>query len=379
MVGKAPVGYANKRDDNNRPCIVPSKDAALVKHAFEEFATGQHHIDILRRALNQKGLKVSRNAFWWMLRNPVYIGKVLVPAFKDELATIVPGKHEAVISDALFYDVQEVLLGRKKVGFPAHHSRHEELLLRGFLKCSKCNKTLTGSASKGNGGKYYYYHCTNGCNERFRATVANDQFFDHLKKISGNKRLIKSVQLSCVDDKKKYEKTQAIEFQKIEKELETYRKRLQNAEDMVLDREMDMTEFRNIKAKLEPEIQKLITKQSKISKRNPEEQEILDFALYCLNNMPEVFTSLPLDEKPQMLGSMFPKKLEFKNQELRTIDDDSFIPVIINDSKGFDENEKAGTKKNVPASQKVGSTGEMSNQIWDDLIEIYKVAKKMGL
>jgi hypothetical protein len=27
----------------------------------------------------------------------------------------------------------------------------------------------------------------------------------------------------------------------------------------------------------------------------------------------------------------------------------------------------------------VGSTGEMSNQIWDDLIEIYKVAKKLNL
>ncbi len=27
----------------------------------------------------------------------------------------------------------------------------------------------------------------------------------------------------------------------------------------------------------------------------------------------------------------------------------------------------------------VGSTGEMSNQIWDDLVEIYKVAKKLGI
>lgn len=27
----------------------------------------------------------------------------------------------------------------------------------------------------------------------------------------------------------------------------------------------------------------------------------------------------------------------------------------------------------------VGSTGEMSNQIWDDLIEIYNVAKRLGL
>ena len=26
----------------------------------------------------------------------------------------------------------------------------------------------------------------------------------------------------------------------------------------------------------------------------------------------------------------------------------------------------------------VGSTGEMSNQIWDDLIKIYTVAKKLG-
>ncbi len=356
-LGKAPVGFSNKRDENNKPCIVPSDDADLVKHAFEEFATGQYHIDILRKKVNGLGLKVSRNAFWWMLRNPVYIGKVLVPAFKDEPAMVVEGRHESIISSGLFYEVQEVLLGRKKTNFPAHHSKHEELVLRGFLQCNKCGKTLTGSASKGNGGKYFYYHCTNGCNERFRAQMANDIFIQMLSEISKDKRLIKSVQKSCVVDQKAFIKANEAELQHIEKELERYRKRLQTAEDMALDREMDMNEFRAIKTKIEPEIQKLINRQMKFTSVNPEEQDVFDFCIEYLNNMPEYFRILALDEKTQMLGSMFPEKLVYENKELRTIGKGSFMPLLLNTSTSFRGNREAGSRNFEPASQKVVPSG----------------------
>ena len=117
-----------------------------------------------------KGFDCSKNQLWRILRNPFYYGKIVLPAYKDEETELVPGQHEPLISEELFYSVQDVLDGRKR-NYPAKQNQKKEFPLRGFLKCRKCDRNLTASASKGNGGKYYYYHCTCGCNERFRFGV----------------------------------------------------------------------------------------------------------------------------------------------------------------------------------------------------------------
>lgn len=86
------------------------------------------------------------------------------------------GQHKALISEALFYDVQDVLDGRKRGQYRL------TLPLRGFLTCPKCGKILTGSASKGHTRHYSYYHCFNGCSFRMRADNINQQFVVELKK-----------------------------------------------------------------------------------------------------------------------------------------------------------------------------------------------------
>lgn len=100
----APKGYKNTRDENNRPIIVPSDDAKYMKQAFEEIAKGIFCFEDVRRMLNKKGLVCSRNNFWELICNPIYCGKIKVPAYKDEAEQMVKGKHEALISEELFYD-----------------------------------------------------------------------------------------------------------------------------------------------------------------------------------------------------------------------------------------------------------------------------------
>ncbi len=56
--------------------------------------------------------------------------------------------------------------------------------MRGYLICPKCGKHLTGSSALGNGGKYFYYHCTKGCKERFKNDVAHNAFEIWLSNIS---------------------------------------------------------------------------------------------------------------------------------------------------------------------------------------------------
>lgn len=178
----APKGYKNARSEDNRPIIEPSKDASIVRFAFEELAKGVKDIESIRRMVNQKGLKVSRSAFWYLVRNPVYCGKIFIPAWKDEEAHYVKATHEPLIPESLFEEVQDVLHGRKR-NIPVKNTKREELPLRGYLLCQRCGRPLTGSASHGNGGKYYYYHCqaSLGCKERFKAEEANKSFLKYLQ------------------------------------------------------------------------------------------------------------------------------------------------------------------------------------------------------
>ena len=104
----APKGYRNSRDETNKPCIVPGKDAEIVKWAFEQLATGQYQIGEVWRMLAKKNIKLSRNGFFFLVRNPVYIGKVAIRPYKDEPAMLLQGVHEPIISEELFYEVQKV-------------------------------------------------------------------------------------------------------------------------------------------------------------------------------------------------------------------------------------------------------------------------------
>ncbi len=189
-VNMAPRGYRNARDEDNRPIIEPGKDANLIEWVFEETAKGVNNVMEIWKRAKVKGLKVGKSQMWNLLRNPIYCGRIFVPAYKDEKAMVIKASHEPLITPELFDEVQDVLNGRKRK-FPTRQTAKEELPLRGYLQCKQCGRKLTGSASKGNGGKYFYYHCQHGCKERFKAEVANKEILKEFVLISSNNGVIK--------------------------------------------------------------------------------------------------------------------------------------------------------------------------------------------
>lgn len=151
-MGLAPAGYKNKITENGRKYIaIDERQASHMRWAFEQIAEGILATDHVWMKAKERGLKCSRTSFWIHVTNPGYIGKVPVPAFKDEEAHLANGQHEPLISESLFYRVQEIIESRKrrfeKKGTKAISPR--SLALRGFLICPKCGKIMTGSASRG--------------------------------------------------------------------------------------------------------------------------------------------------------------------------------------------------------------------------------------
>jgi site-specific DNA recombinase len=356
-MGSAPKGYKRSHDENNRPCIVPGKDVEMVRWIFEQMATGVYHIDELRKIVNSKGFKIERNGFWWLLRSPVYIGKVSVAAYKDEPAQVVQGKHEPIISENLFYAVQEVLEGRKRIDLPPQYSKRDELPLRGFLKCPNCGGNLTGSGSKGNGGRYFYYHCKSKCKIRYRATEVNQGFDDELNFISECEKVLRSFDRMLSNHRKENQKDKSSELTKLKKDLENCDKRLENAQTLMLDEKLEANEYKNIKSRLEPEKGKLLMKISQLEEKDPEENKIKEFGFNYLRNLNQLFWIATLEDRHTLLCSTLSDKLKFEDGKVRTMSGNDIISLIRKADKRLEVNKKGQLKNFSCPSHRVETTG----------------------
>ncbi len=157
-----PIGYKAFITTAQKREIRPAEpQASLIRKAFELVAESKRTVQAVYDQIHSYGLRCSISNFRRLLRNPVYCGKIALPAYEYEPARLVPGLHQPLVDEVLFNQVREVL--RRK---PTHvdHPANQQLFLRGFLRCPNCNHQLTGSASRGKCGRYYhYYHCKSSC------------------------------------------------------------------------------------------------------------------------------------------------------------------------------------------------------------------------
>lgn len=114
-MGMAPYGYDNKITEDGKKFIAPvPKEAKLVRWIFDEIAKEIFNTKSVYHMAKDRGLTCTKGNFWIIIKNPVYCGKIIVPKYKDEEAMLVDGQHEAIISEGLFYRVQDVLEGRSR-------------------------------------------------------------------------------------------------------------------------------------------------------------------------------------------------------------------------------------------------------------------------
>ena len=316
-MGPAPFGFKNDRDENNKPILQRSEKAELVLEAFKLYSTGIYEKEQVRKVLSLKGMYLTKQAFSEMLNNPLYCGKIKVRAYKDEPEEIVLGLQDAIVNEELFEQVQLVCFNRKMVK-AKNKKKIEELQLRGSLLCSKCGKNLTGSASKGNGGKYYYYHCQPGCNERYRAEMAHDNFSQWLESLT-LKPEIKALYLEIMIDLFKSEgKDRKTEVQQLEKQL-TEKKELRiKASIKLVNDEIDKLTFSQLKERLDREVLGLSSRISELREGNNGFLDHCKFGFSVLSNLNSFYQQADLNSKQKLISSIFPEKLSFTGKDYRT-------------------------------------------------------------
>lgn len=252
-MGVAPIGYANKISEDGRKYIAPKEpEASYIRWIFEQLGTGIYGADQIRKMANEKGFPISRSNFYREIRNPVYCGRIVVGKYKDEDQCTVPGQHESIIAESLFYKVQDILEGKERPVRTKCKSM-EAFPLRGFLDCAKCDRQLTGSASKGKkGGYYFYYHAQAeyGCGCRYKAEVLNEAFVKELQKFVPKPGMVELYQEIIQDIYKNNFGETRNQHVELTDEIKKINDRVNNARDMLFDNKIDPDDFKILKRKV---------------------------------------------------------------------------------------------------------------------------------
>ncbi len=265
----------------------------------------------------EKGFKGTKSLFWFAIRNAVYCGKIFIPKYKEDESRFVKGSHEPLISEDLYYQVQDVLDGRKR-HYRLKVVSNATLPLRGFLICPKCGKILTGSASKGHTKHYSYYHCFAGCNFRHRADDINQQFTYELKKYMPRPEM--SELYKIVLQKAWYSQTSHLQDDRKQllKQIKELEDKLSYIRDLLSSKQIEPEDFREMKSDYSSKVEKLEAKLSGCNNDNVNIKSLLDKGIDNLLGLDYIYETADIDKKCEVISSMFPEKLHFENSSLRT-------------------------------------------------------------
>ncbi|MCK5034421.1 MAG: recombinase family protein [Candidatus Sabulitectum sp.] len=229
----APLGYSNTANSNGIKIIAPDPLVSpMILKMFERYSRGSVPIHMIVQELfdagvrSKRGNKIGVSTVHKMLSNPIYRGKFIWNGREYQ------GNHTPIVSAELWFNVQDVLLGRR-VSKP---KQRYEFSYTGLMQCSECGCAITAERRK---NKYTYYHCTEFKGKHgdpyIRQEKLDMQFSHILKGLRIDDRIAKwivdSVEAKTADKRKTLEETKA--------RLVKQRDRLQRRSDVLYDDRLD--------------------------------------------------------------------------------------------------------------------------------------------
>ncbi|MCL2076829.1 MAG: recombinase family protein [Oscillospiraceae bacterium] len=136
--------------------VTDEEKSRIIRFLFDEYLKGVGVRELAVR-LNEKGILTSRGGVWenrtveYILRNPVYIGKIRWNPerktrrnYDDKDIMIAQGSHEPIIDEHIFNEAQKRLAKIKAAHKKGEHQGvlQSDFMLRGLVKCSNCGATL---------------------------------------------------------------------------------------------------------------------------------------------------------------------------------------------------------------------------------------------
>ena len=287
-----------------------------------------------------KGLKLEKSQFPKILQNPLYMGKLLIPAYGKEEEELVEGIHQAIITESLFYKVQG-RLNRKIHSGIRYQKENDEAPLRSFLICPKCGRKLTSSISKGRSKSYPYYHCKSQCQERIKLEVAHASLLDYFHEVEVAPEVaelyLEVMRDICKVDQRKI----SIDVKKATEQLRIAEEQLDNLEMMNISKQIESDSYERMKPKLKKKILECRINIGDFQSSDKEFLNQVEFSVSLLQNLVGTYLASPDDLRPKNYWFIFPENLSIINNECRTARENEVIVAL----RGFTKATEGGKNR----------------------------------
>jgi len=160
-----PYGYS--REKGILDIIINEEESKVIKEIFNMYLEKHKSFNAIAEELNLRNIKSKHNTKWgsssigYILKNPLYAGKIRYSVYDKTRYFENDGNHEAIISEEIFNKVQKKLGKMKKT---IKKRPKEENYYCGTLQCGLCGSKMTthGQYYKNKDGNQSYY-CSYVC------------------------------------------------------------------------------------------------------------------------------------------------------------------------------------------------------------------------
>ncbi len=177
----------------------------------------------------------------------------------------------------------------------------------------------------------------------------NTEFIVHLKEFNNSPKymelfaeILKGNLKNCNNKGKK-------EAEKVTANIAKLKMRLKNAKDMMLDGEFSAGDYKTMKIEIEEELEKMNREEMQIRQGIENYDTKIDECLDLLVNLDTYYKAKNTEVKQKIIGSVFPEKLYFENNEYRTTKLNEAVVLLCKTDKGLGK-KKGGKKTDFSAS-----------------------------
>ena len=240
----APLGYLN--DKSNKVLVLDPPKAALVRKAFVMYATSTYSYSLLCSTMTELGLLGRKNKqmgpanFQYLLKNPFYCGLI---RFNGELYE---GKHEPIISKALFDQVQDKMNNRCK----PNKKKAKYFVFRGLIHCGECGCLITAEKQKG----HNYYRCTKrkgACSQPYlREEKLAEQMKKYFQTVSIPQDCAEWLIAELEKEKASHDTDEGAHIENLMQQMHEIDAKIDRLTDAYLEQVISLPEFQNQKNRL---------------------------------------------------------------------------------------------------------------------------------
>ncbi len=311
FMGVAPLGYRNTRNEKNKPIIVHSDQAPLVKKAFLWKANEDlTNVEIVER-LRKLGLKIYKQRLSDMFRNPVYCGLISHSLIEGK---VVKGIHQPIVSKEIFLKVNGINKHKSK-----HNVKNENLPLKGFASCASCGSPLTGFIVKAKG--IYYYKCkTNGCSCNRNSGILHQYFKEVLSIYQIDKKLVAPLKKQLHYTLEYFNKAEKDNLPVLKRNLKAINEKIEKMQERYVVGEIEVDLYRKFKEKFTNEKEEIEREIQNSSSLSSNLDSYIEKALKLFSNLHKMWELSDYIGKQKLQKLLFPDGIVYhrKNDRVQT-------------------------------------------------------------